>query len=106
MASQTRILSFADGGLVQLSLTYDDVSGAIASVQLQNNSIAGSMTATLRDFSTDAVIFGPVTRTFGTGTITQDLTNLHLSMVAQAISKRAPDGWALPFNYLLSWSSA
>lgn len=106
MATVTRVLGIANGGLVELDLTYDDVTAVIASISLTNNGVAGTMTATLFDRTTGAVILGPTSETFGTGTTTQDLAKLNLSMVAVPPDKFSPDGWATPFAYLLQWSSS
>lgn len=106
MAATVRNLGIADNGAVEVDLTYDNVSGVISSISLTNNGTSGTMTATLFDRTTGAPIFGPSTRTFGTGTVVQNLSSLNLSMVATAPGRFSPDGWATPFGYSLSWSSA
>lgn len=103
MATVNRKLFIYDT-TVDVTVAYDNVSGAMSTISLRNDAAAGTMEATLSDPANGAIIFGPATRTFGTGTVTQSINSL--SMVSAPVSKFAPDGWALPFNYRFSWSSA
>ena len=106
MATKTRTLSSANDGLVDVVLTYDDATKAMQSLRLRNDGVAGSMTLTLFAKVTHAIIFGPSTRAFGTGTFTQDISGLGLLMVVVAPDKFSPDGLAIPFDYSLGWASA
>lgn len=104
MATVNRVLSSANDGAVDLTLTYDNVTGAISQIALRNDGASGSMTGTLFDLTTGLPVFGPATRSFGTGTFTQPISGR--SMVAGAVDKFNPDGWHMPFGYSLAWSSA
>lgn len=105
MATKTRSLGTANDGLVAVTLTYDDASRAVQSLTLRNDGVNGTMTATLYDRTTHAIVFGPATRAFGTGTVVDDLSGLGLQMVAVTPDKFSPDGLATPFGYSLNWSS-
>lgn len=104
MATVTRTLATMDDERIKVELVYDDASLLITTLRLTNTGTFGRMTASLLDPSTRAVVFGPVTRGFGTGTFSQDITgqNRHMRTFTDShgISRVAA-----PFDLSLDWSS-
>lgn len=91
-------------GMVSAFFTYDDVTHSILTVGVINNGLAGKLTATLRDPSTQAVVYGPRTINESAGTHIDDVSGLGLSM--RQVTGRGGTGWAPPFDVNLSWASA
>ena len=106
MAIQTRKIAAANGGLVDLSITFDDVSREIQSLVMVNDA-GGTVTITLRDPATQIPVFGPLSRTPGQGTFTQNLAPAHLEMVPKTYTNR--DGTRvvleLPFSVTIGWTA-
>lgn len=104
MAAVTRQVEAFNDDSSTLSYTYDDVSLLIQSVTLVNNGPSGTATAVARDLNTQATIFGPISRPFGTGSFTEDVSALGLHMVM--VAGRGGSAAQLPFSLEFGWSSA
>lgn len=102
MALKDWSLGAFNNGAVRAWFTWDDVTNRIQSVTIVNNDAQGTATLTLRDRQTNAVLYGPISRTFGTGTVTQDVSGFNLQMVP--ISTRGGIGMVPPFNPQFQWS--
>jgi sensor histidine kinase regulating citrate/malate metabolism len=83
MATVTNVVMTADNGLVQCGYTYDSVSLLITTVFLDNQSGAGQVTLTVIDPTTQAVLFGPLTRAENLGLDSRNISGQKLHMVHQ-----------------------
>ena len=103
MATVKRILARANADAVEFSIDYDDVTRLISLVRIINNGARGSFTLTLTDRVTAAVLWGPRTQAFGTGTFTQNVSGLGLLMDNTPVRGHA--ALTPPFNIITEWAS-
>lgn len=73
----------ANDGQADVVLVYDDLTKLIVSVIVRNDG-SGTFTASLRDTLTDLVVFGPETRTDGSGASTTNISLLGYLVVSLA----------------------
>lgn len=94
MATKTLVLADV------LQIDYDDVTNLITTVRVINDGSYGTITAALLDVSTNAVVYGPVTRPVGSGVTTQDISKAGVHMVLVPVPAKFGGGFvlALPFN--------
>jgi hypothetical protein len=86
-----------------LSLTYDDVTLLIASISFTNNGATGTLTLTLLNRLTQAVIYQR-SRAFNTGTFVDDVTARILHMIPTT-GKDGSHGVGLPAIVQCGWTS-
>lgn len=87
-----------------IGITYDDVSNQIQTVVLTNNQGRGTVTVELRSFSDDSLI-DTISRNFGTGTFTRDVTARNWQVTTSPSPK--PGGGVivgLPVRVICVWS--
>jgi hypothetical protein len=106
MATVAYPLGTANGGLVTLTLHYDDQSLAIGDVVLVNNGTTGTITLDVLNKG-DGSLLTEIVRTANSGALTRNLTNLHLSMVHEVgTGKYGPyDILVPPFDYTIEWAN-
>src|SRR2546430_2079237 len=108
MATHVQPLASMEGGLVTLSCTYDDASAPanlVTTLTLVNDSAVGTMTATLFDRTTGAVVVGPISRGFGTGTFNVNVSGRNEHMLAET-DKGGHPILVFPFAYSVNWTPA
>jgi hypothetical protein len=99
---QTRQLASADAGNVSFEIDYDDATLLIQTARLINTGARGTVTITLTNPANGNVVFGPISRTVGDATLTQDVSNRNIHMVA-VTDHHGNAGLATPFNVSLEW---
>lgn len=82
-----------------IDYVYDDVSHILQSATLTNNGTRNTLTLTLKNPSTLAVVF-TASRAFGQGAFTFDLSSRNISLVFNATKNR----WGLPFIIETVWA--
>ena len=105
MAEQTYLVSSANGGLVKINALYDDVTLKVDHLELVNNGTSGTLTATLFSVGTQTPIFGPTTRSFGTGTFSIDVTGQNWVMAMRSPYSGKAARLMPPWDWSLEWSS-
>lgn len=109
MATVTRVFFSAENDAVQASFSYDDVSLLITTATLTNNATRGTLTIDLRDATTNALVFGPTSRSFGTGVFSVNVSSMNLLMHSQQFTDKSGNTSTIlvpPFIAECGWSLA
>jgi hypothetical protein len=101
MATQTRQIAAAYDGAAEISIEYDDLTNAISSLVVKQDG-PGTLTVTLRDPETDAVVFGPLDRQASDPKLIQAV--LGRSLVPTTYIDKNGTHVALEIPYELTWS--
>lgn len=104
---QTTTVAYAtlNDGACTVEYTYDDNTLLITTVIVSNTGESGTIYASIYTNSPYALIWGPETVAFGTGTVSYDVSSAGYKMVPTT-NKAGQTVYGLPVSLNVAWTAA